>query len=139
MSASDAEGQSLRQVDRYGTGQIPTLRLSLKVVSSMLLIGSVLAFAGCGDEDSDPAFTAPDPPASANKQENDQQLDSLLQNTYDVARDVCASSGIKQVAKDLGVSASDPLAVADAFAEGSTEAHKDASRTGCLEGLTGTK
>lgn len=140
MSAKDSEGQSFRQVDRHGAGRMPTLWSSLKVVSSVLLVGSVLTFAGCGGEDTDSTFTAPDPPTSANEQENDQQLDSLLQNTYDVARDVCASSGIKKVAREFGVSASDPEEVADAYANGvSTGEHVQASRNGCLEGLEGAR
>lgn len=127
-------------MDRHRKGGMQGVRSGLRTVSSVLLVGSVLAFVGCGDEGSDSTVAAPDPPASANDQGGNPPLDSLLQNTFDVARDVCASSGIKQVAREFGVSASAPEAVADAYANGvSTGEHVKASRDGCLEGLVGTR
>lgn len=119
----------------YGLGMV------LKVASSILLAVAVLAVAGCGDGGSDSTGqTIPDPPASADNQQNGQTLNRVLQNTYDVARDVCASSGVKKVAREFGVPASNPEAVADAYANGvSTGEYIEASRDGCLEGLVGPK
>lgn len=61
--------------------------------------------------------------------------DRLLQNTYEVARDICAEYGLKQVASEFG-SDSTPEAAAEAYARAaSTGLHIDATRDGCLTGF----
>lgn len=63
--------------------------------------------------------------------------DSLVQNTYTVAVDLCFYDPPAKLASELGV-ANDREAIARAYSMGSTEgAHRDAAYVGCLEGLSG--
>lgn len=62
--------------------------------------------------------------------------DSLVQNTYEAAVDLCFYDPPAKLASEFGVS-NDREAIAQAYAIGSTEgAHRDAAYVGCLEGLS---
>jgi hypothetical protein len=63
--------------------------------------------------------------------------DSLVQNTYETAVDLCFYDPPAKLASEFRV-ANDREAIARAYSMGSTEgAHQDAAYVGCLEGLSG--
>lgn len=63
--------------------------------------------------------------------------DSLVQNTYKAAVDLCFYDPPTKLASEFGV-ANDRDAIARAYSMGSTEgAHREAAYVGCLEGLSG--
>jgi hypothetical protein len=57
-------------------------------------------------------------------------------NTYDTARIVCGEPSPSRVAKELGLPASsDAPTIAEEYAKGSTEEHRQPAFEGCLDGL----
>lgn len=113
---------------------------------------SAVVVAGCGGGEmpsaETPAAEAPAtvpaaPPASEPEDEDVETDDAvgatsgdpLVENTRNVARELCAYDGVESLAREFGVDA-DQEAVARAYAEGSTPGpHRDAAYAGCLEGL----
>ena len=94
-----------------------------RVVAPVTVLVLVAAGCGGGDDggsDEDPGEARP----------------AAEQNAYDAARTVCGESSVGQVARELGVDASSPEEVAQAYAEEvSTPDFQNASRDGCLAGL----
>jgi hypothetical protein len=92
-----------------------------------------LALAGCGDDGGG------DKPANGDGQTIGPSTSKLLQNTYDVAKQVCGEAPVEETARQLGLppSASDDQ-IAEEYSKGSTPGpHQDFAFDGCLAGLVG--
>lgn len=96
-----------------------------------------LALAGCGGGDEPRERPARDS-ASDSTQDKAGGWTGAQANTYDTARVVCGEPSPRTVAKELGLPAdSDEFTIAEEYATGSTEEHRQPALEGCLEGLGG--
>lgn len=105
--------------------------LRLGVAAAILLTGS------CATQEP-AAETIDTPEATESTSEGRRFSDAAVQNTYTVAREICADRGAERAARELGVSdAGDWDAIAREYSKGSVErlGHRDAAYVGCAEGL----
>ncbi len=98
-------------------------RLALSLVVVALLV------SGCGGDDQDAA--APTDPAGAPPPPEKE----LARNSYEVARDICAESGVTVIAQEFQTQPN-PEDAAQAYADAaSIGGHVNATRDGCLAGF----
>lgn len=93
-----------------------------------------LALAACGsDTDSEPTDTSTED--TTGKVGYDK--DATNASNYEIAYQVCGAFPPEKIASDLGISSTDPVDIATAYAEGYTERFRQAGLDGCLDVLTG--
>jgi len=102
-----------------------------RLVMACVLV--LFVFAGCGS-DSD----APDDPLTEDTTGHvGRDKNATDASNYDIAYSICGTASTDELVNDLGAASSDPADIADAYAEGYTEAFQQAAYEGCLDALTG--
>jgi len=118
-----------------------------RLLASVFVVGLLAVAAGCGTTDDESPPTPADESREATEQGDDGKSggsgeagkpppeDEAQANSYEVAREVCADAGLKEVAKEFGTRQSEAEA-AIAYAEAvSTPKFFASSSTGCFAGL----
>lgn len=96
----------------------------------------IVGLAACGD-DSDEGPTGTVETTEDTTGQVGKDKDATDASNYDVAYGICSTASTEKLVNDLGAASSDPADIADAYAEGYTDAFKQAGYEGCLDGLTG--
>lgn len=107
-------------------------------VGAALLALAIFGMTSCaGNDESTPAATTTeDQTRTEDGATGDRFSDPLVQNTHEVAVQLCGEFGPKKTAKEYGAPADDLDAIARAYSMDSKEGpHRDAAHVGCLEGL----
>lgn len=100
-----------------------------------LIVLLVLGLAACGgDNDSELVDTSTED--TTGKVGYDEDATDAM--NYDIAYQTCEAFSPEDLADDLGTSSTDPLELATAYAEGSTERYRRANFEGCLDALQGS-
>jgi hypothetical protein len=106
-----------------------------------LVLLLVAVVAGCGGGSADEAGPAAPPPSTSDaetERDADESPSSVNESAYRDSKDLCSSFSVEQVADEYGGDPSDPITVADAYANQAYRARfRAAAREGCLAGLRG--
>ena len=132
--APAVEASGVRRLGEEAGRLIPVTGIAMRVWLALLLVAVV---AGCGGDSADEAGPAPGGPPGETERDAGPSP-SINKAAYRDSKDLCSAFSVEEVAEEYGGDPSDPISVADAYANEAYRARcSAAARDGCLAGLRG--